>query len=205
MNLFEDTYLTIAGPSQGLFKDRGSKFMAYAFPVKSEEEVKTHLRDLKKEHHSARHHCYAFRLGADKQFFRTNDDGDPSGTAGRPILGQIQSKDLTDILIIVVRYFGGTLLGTGGLVQAYKASAADALAQASIVTHTVMDEYEVHFPYTVMNEVMQVIKDNGLSHRNQHFETSCSLNLLVRKQESERTEHMLKRIEGVHLQYKGTA
>lgn len=201
MNLFEDTYLTISGPCEGLFKDKGSKFLAYAFPVKDEEEVKAHVKVLKKEHFSARHHCFAFRLGPDKQFFRVHDDGEPSGTAGRPILGQIQAKDLTNILLVVVRYFGGTLLGTGGLIQAYKSSAADALSKADIVLLTVHDVYELRFRYEVMNEVMQVIKDHALQQSKQHFELECRLEVEIRKSEAARMEGLFRRIEGLDMRY----
>ena len=129
----EDTYKTIEKPSEGLFKDKGSKFISFAFPVDNEEEIKEIVQSIKKEHHSARHHCYAWRLGADQLLFRANDDGEPSSTAGKPILGQIQSFDLTNILIVVVRYFGGTLLGVSGLINAYRNAALDAINQAEIV------------------------------------------------------------------------
>ncbi|MDP2112754.1 MAG: YigZ family protein, partial [Bacteroidota bacterium] len=129
----EDTYKTIEKPSEGLFKDKGSKFISFAFPVNSEDEIKDIVQSIKKEHHSARHHCYAWRLGADHLHFRANDDGEPSSTAGKPILGQIQSFDLTNILIVVVRYFGGTLLGVSGLINAYRSAALDAINQAEIV------------------------------------------------------------------------
>ncbi|MEM6700850.1 MAG: YigZ family protein, partial [Bacteroidota bacterium] len=129
-----DQYKTLAAPSTGEFKDRGSKFFAYAFPVETETEVATALEQVKKEHFKARHHCYAYRLGMDKNNFRANDDGEPSGMAGRPILGQIDSWELTDVFIVVVRYFGGTKLGTSGLINAYKKSAMDALEQAEIIT-----------------------------------------------------------------------
>src|ERR1700751_109849 len=129
-----DTYLTIEKSAEGLFKDKGSKFFAYAFPIQSEEEIKQHIIDLKKQHHGARHWCYALRLGADKKLFRANDDGEPSGTAGKPILNQIISADLTDILVVVVRYFGGTLLGTSGLIAAYKNATLIALQNSNIIT-----------------------------------------------------------------------
>ena len=148
----EDTYKTIEKPSEGLFKDKGSKFISLAFPVNSEEEIKEIVQSIKKEHHSARHHCYAWRLGADQLHFRANDDGEPSSTAGKPILGQIQSFDLTNILIVVVRYFGGTLLGVSGLINAYRSAALDAINQAEIVEKLVEKWLLVDFDYGAMNE-----------------------------------------------------
>ena len=142
-----DSYLTIADPTEGLFKDKGSKFLAYAYPVDNEDEIKELVQHLKKEHYSARHHCYAWRLGADKTHFRANDDGEPSSTAGKPILGQIQRLDLTNILIVVVRYFGGTLLGVSGLINAYREAAVDALEHAEIVEKLVEEIFWVEFDY----------------------------------------------------------
>ena len=154
-----DTYLTIQNPTESLFKDKGSKFFAYAFPIQNEEEIKLHISALKKQHHGARHWCYAFRLGADKKLFRANDDGEPSGTAGKPILNQIISAELTDVLVVVVRYFGGTLLGTSGLIQAYKTAAAEALHQATIITKYITQTCQVTFNTEVTNLVMRFLKD----------------------------------------------
>lgn len=154
-----DTFLTIQKPAQGLFKDKGSKFFAYSFPVQGEDEIKQHLADLKKEHHSARHWCYAYRLGADKKLFRANDDGEPSGTAGKPILNQLIAADLTDVLLVVVRYFGGTLLGTSGLIQAYKAAAADAIQQSVIITKYITQTHTVSFDTQATNLVMRYLKE----------------------------------------------
>jgi uncharacterized YigZ family protein len=201
MNLFEDTYYTIKSPSEGIFRDRGSKFLGFAYPIKSEEEVRPHLQHLKKEHFSARHHCYAFRIGPDKQVFRANDDGEPSGTAGRPILGQIQSKDLTNILIVVVRYFGGTLLGVGGLINAYKLAAADAIDHAQIIEKTVNEQYIIRFGYDSMNEVMRIIKDNELPQSKQDFSLQCSLETAVRKSEAERILGLFGKINDVKVEY----
>ncbi len=199
--LFEDCYLTLKQPSEGLFKDRGSKFLSFAYPVDSEEEVKERLTLLKKLHPGANHHCYAFRLGADKQSYRANDDGEPSNTAGKPILGQIQSKDLTNILIVVVRYFGGTLLGVSGLINAYKLAAADALANAYIEERTVNDIYSISFAYPQMNEVMKIIKDLELRILNQGMALNCSLTFSVRKNNSTRTYDLMKKIEGLEINY----
>jgi len=158
----EDTYRTISKPSEGIFKDKGSKFISFAFPVISEDEIREIIHSIKKEHHSARHHCYAWRLGHEKLLFRANDDGEPSSTAGKPILGQIQSHDLTNILIVVVRYFGGILLGTNGLINAYRNAATDAVNQAEIVERVVEKELLIEYGYKGMNEVMKVFKDEKL-------------------------------------------
>lgn len=161
--LFSDTYRTVEGESRGLFKDRGSRFIAIAIPVTSQEEIKTRLADLRKEYHDARHHCFAWVLGPDRQSYRINDDGEPSGTAGRPILGQINSKELTNILIVVIRYFGGTLLGVSGLINAYRSAAADAIANATVVEKQLMEKWSITFPYTSMNDVMKVLRDEACS------------------------------------------
>lgn len=199
--LFEDTYLTALEPSEGLFKDKGSKFLSFVFPVSSEEEIKRCLAELRKLHPSARHHCYAFRLGADKQAYRANDDGEPSNTAGKPILGQIQSKDLTNILVVVVRYFGGTLLGVSGLIQAYKLSAADALLNAKIIEKTVNDIYKVKFDYLLMNDVMKIIKDKNLEILFQDFELTCSLSFSVRKSNSTKVYDLMSKINGLEIKW----
>jgi uncharacterized YigZ family protein len=199
--LFEDTYLTILEPSIGLFKEKGSKFLSFAFPVGSEDEIKMKLSELRKLHPSARHHCYAFRLGADKQAYRANDDGEPSNTAGKPILGQIQSKDLTNILIVVVRYFGGTLLGVSGLIQAYKLSAADAIRNAKIIEKTVNDIYELQFDYLQMNDVMKIIKDENLEMLSQNFELACTLSFSVRKSNSTNVYDQFSKNKGIEIKY----
>ena len=145
----KDTYNTITAASEGLFTDRGSKFIAYAFPIKSEEEIKEYLEEIKKEHWKARHHCYAWRLGIDGNTYRANDDGEPSGTAGKPILGQLDSFEITDTLVVVVRYFGGTKLGVGGLINAYKSAAIDALQQVEIISKTIDNYYKI-----VLNDIL---------------------------------------------------
>lgn len=149
------SYQTIGSPASGLYKEKGSKFIAYAYPVSSEEEVKDHLEQLRKEHPKARHYCYAYRINTDGSLYRANDDGEPSATAGKPILGQLLSFEVTDTLIVVVRYFGGTKLGASGLIQAYKTAAHDALMQAEIVTRIVMTPFQIQFPYAVSGEIMQ--------------------------------------------------
>ncbi|GAB4134381.1 MAG: YigZ family protein [Bacteroidia bacterium] len=199
--LFEDTYRTLKAPAEGIFRDRGSKFIGYAFPVKTEAAFKEELARIRKEHFDARHHCYALRLGADKLFFRANDDGEPSGTAGRPILGQIQSADLTDTGIIVVRYFGGTLLGVSGLINAYRAAAADALAHAEIIEKQVTEIYRISFPYSLMNDVMKFLKDKNLPQWNQDFQLECSLEFAVRKSEADAVLEKLSALEGLKKEY----
>jgi len=177
-----DTYKTIGAPSEGLYKEKGSKFIAYAFPVSNEQQIKEINARLKKEHHSARHHCFAWRLGADLQLFRVNDDGEPSGTAGRPVFSQIQQLELTDILVVVVRYFGGILLGTSGLTNAYKQAAYDVLANAAIIEKIVETTIEVTFDYLVMNDFMTLLKEYQLEMQESHFDLSCRVIILVRKQ-----------------------
>jgi uncharacterized YigZ family protein len=199
--LFEDTYFTIAAPTEGLFKDKGSKFISYAFPVTNEEDIKIHLTHIRKEHHSASHHCYAFRLGAAKLIFRANDDGEPSNTAGKPILGQIQSNDLTNILIIVVRYFGGTLLGVSGLINAYRQSAADVITNATIFEKTVNEVYQLKFDYLSINEIMKIIKDEHLEILSQNFELNPSLTFSVRKRNATKVYDLFKKMNGTEITF----
>jgi len=196
----KDTYKTIAGKSEGYFKDKGSKFLAYAYPVNSEDETKPILEQLKKDHHNARHHCYAWRLGKEEITYRTNDDGEPSSTAGKPILGQLQSFDVTDIFLVVVRYFGGTLLGTSGLINAYKTAAANALSNAKIVTKIIEEKYKLHFTYPLMNDVMTIIKQENLNIVDTRFEIECDLVFSVRKSESERTEAIFQNFYGIDIE-----
>lgn len=175
-----DAYRSIAARSEGLFKDNGSRFIALAYPVETEEEVREIVAGLKKEYHDARHHCYAYRLGYKGDKFRANDDGEPSGSAGRPILGQIDSMGLSDVLVVVVRYFGGIKLGIPGLIRAYKTSTADALGQADIVEKVAGKRFRLTFDYLSMNGVMKVLKDLGLTPGGQDFGLQCSLEVRVR-------------------------
>lgn len=202
--LFADTYVSISEPSEGIFKDRGSKFLAYAFPIKSESDVKGHLSKIKKDHHSASHYCYAFRLGADKLSFRANDDGEPSGTAGKPILGQIQSADLTNVLIIVVRYFGGSLLGTAGLIHAYREAAHQAIEAAKKVTCLVKDVYEISFFYEEMNQIMTCLKAYQLHPDFISSEGKMKCIFSVRKNNSGFIYDALKKIPNLEIQFKET-
>jgi len=187
-----DIYLTIQKPAEGLFKNKGSKFFAYAFPIQSEEEIKQHISDLKKQHYGARHWCYAFRLGADKKLFRANDDGEPSGTAGKPILNQLISADLTDVLVVVVRYFGGTLLGTSGLIQAYKAAAANALQQATIITKYITQTCKVNFNTEVTNLVMRYLKEFDAEIIEHTFDTENEIIFTIRLSFAEKLRTSLK-------------
>ena len=157
--MFDDTYNIITNSGEGLYKDKGSKFIAQAFPVSSETEAKEGIEDIKKKFHDARHHCYAYMIGPDKSCFRSNDDGEPSGTAGKPILNQILSKDLTNICVVVVRYFGGTKLGVSGLINAYKSAAREALDQTTVEERTIDEIYSLEFEYPLMNEVMRILKE----------------------------------------------
>lgn len=202
--LFEDTYRTISAPSEGIFRDKGSKFIAYAYPFTREEDLKDILLNLKKEHPKARHHCYAWRLSPDRTIFRINDDGEPSGTAGRPILNTLLSKDVTNILVIVVRYFGGTLLGVPGLIHAYKQATEDALTNSTIIEKTVNDIYTLTFEYLQMNEVMKVIKEEELIPENQTFDLNCSLDISIRKSELNKVLGKLEKIDNLKLNYNRT-
>jgi len=194
-----DEYKTIETESTGFFKDKGSKFHAYAFPVQDEEEVKDIIQNIKKEHYSARHHCYAWRIGTEEIKTRANDDGEPSSTAGRPILGQLQSFDVTNILVVVVRYFGGTLLGTSGLINAYKTATEDVLNNSEIISKLIERKYELSFEYPLLNVVMQILKQEGLDIISTDFKESCKLWFKVRKTEAEKAEKIFDEIYGVEL------
>ncbi len=186
MNEIKDTYKTITKPSEEtLFKDRNSKFFGYAFPVFSEEDIKERLEELRKQHHTARHHCYAWQLGTENTRFRANDDGEPSNSAGQPIYGQIQAFEVTNILIVSVRYFGGTKLGVGGLINAYRTSAQLALEASEIVEKTIDVHYKLTFGYDMMNKVQRIIKERNLDIINQKLELDCEYTISVRKKEAE--------------------
>lgn len=178
-------YKTISKTSEGIYKEKGSKFIAFAYPVKTEEQVRTRVKTLRKEYYDARHHCYAFVLGKDKKKFRAADDGEPSNSAGAPILGQIKSLDLTNTLVVVVRYFGGTKLGVPGLINAYRESAADALQNNQIIEEFEKVIFEIQFEYIKMNDVMKVVKDFDLEVLNQNFDLDCQMTLQCNKTDSE--------------------
>src|SRR5260221_12658684 len=174
------SFLTIQNPTQGIYKEKGSKFLAFAYPVNSEQEIKAHLSTLKKKYFDARHHCFAYVLGPDKKKFKAYDDGEPNHSASDPILGQIRSKNLTDVLVVVVRYFGGVKLGVGGLMQAYKAATEDALNQASVIEKEVMKEIELTFEYSRTPQVMRLVKDFEFKVIEQSFEESCRMKVLLK-------------------------
>jgi len=194
-----DTYKTIITPTEGIYKEKGSKFLSFAIPVSSADEVKEIVKNYRKEYYDSRHVCYAYMLGADRKEFRANDDGEPSGTAGRPILGQINSRELTNILVIVVRYFGGILLGTGGLVVAYKEATTDALDQAEVIEKTVDETISIVFDYVLMNEVMRIIKDTNAQISSQNFEDQCAMQLSIRKQDADLLSSKLDKLYGLHI------
>lgn len=178
----QDTYFTITEPStEVLFKEKNSKFFGYAFPITSEEEVKIHIESLKKQHFSARHWCYAYQMGTDKIQYRANDDGEPNNSAGMPIYGQIQSYNITNVLVVVVRYFGGVKLGVGGLITAYKTTAQMALEESEIIEKTIDTHFSVQFDYKNMNKVMRVIKEKNIMIISQKMEEDCQIEIATRK------------------------
>lgn len=195
----EDSYKTIEHPAEGYLTEKKSKFISHIVPVKSAEEVKEIVEEHRKKYYDARHVCWAYMLGWEREEFRWNDDGEPSGTAGKPILGQINSAELTDVLILVVRYFGGTLLGTGGLIKAYKEAAADAIAHAEIVEKTVDDRIVIRFEYTLLNEVMRVLKQYEEVQWKQDFRESCRMELVIRQSLSDRLREQLTSLHGVEV------
>lgn len=180
MNSAPDTYKSIVSPSEGVYKELGSKFLAFAFPIETEAQAKEIIASVKKEYFDARHHCYAYRIGLSGEPWRINDDGEPSSTAGRPIYGQILSNELSDILIVVVRYFGGVKLGVPGLIRAYKSAAMDAIAHAAVTEKTAGTCYSVKFDYSRLNDVMKVIKDSGVTVISQNFDLQCEISVRVR-------------------------
>lgn len=193
--LINDTYKSIAAMSQGLYKDKGSKFISFAFPVTREEEIKDILEKNKKEYHDARHHCYAYRLGINGEDWRFNDDGEPSSTAGKPIFGQLLSNELSDILVVVVRYFGGIKLGVPGLIKAYKAAAADAIAAAEIVEKTATELISVSFGYEVTDKVMRLLREMGLTPEEFVSEMECTIRVRVRLRDAEAFKQKVAQIK----------
>lgn len=192
-----DTYRTIRSVSSGLYKEKGSRFQATAYPVSSEEEIKQIIELIRKEYHEAKHHCYAWIIGMNNEKWRASDDGEPSGTGGRPILGQIRSSELTNILVIVSRYFGGTLLGVSGLINAYRSAAASALSAAEITEEIVRESFEIVFPYSSMNDVMKIVKEEDVVLSSQEFDLECKMVADVRISVAERILERLSRIEGL--------
>lgn len=197
--MLDDSYNVISEKGEGLYKEKGSKFIAIAFPVTSEDEVKTELASIKKKYFDARHHCYAYILMPDKSVFRSNDDGEPSGTAGKPILNQILSKDLTNVCVVVVRYFGGIKLGVSGLITAYKTAAREALDNAPVLTKTVNDIYKLQFEYPLLNDVMRIMKEENLETMNPKFELNCEFEISIRKNDVEKIIEKFSKIYGVNV------
>ena len=194
-----DSFLTLAAPSTGTYTEKRSKFLAFAFPVSTVDEVKELVDEYAKKYYDARHVCYAYMLGHERKEFRANDNGEPSGTAGKPILGQINSNELTDILIIVVRYFGGVKLGTSGLIQAYKAAAAEAIAAAQIIEKTVDARIKISFEYLLMNQVMRIIKEEAPDILSQTFDNNCEMLLSIRASQMPRLRQRLEQVRGVEV------
>lgn len=195
----DDTYKILKGPSEGLYKEKGSKFIALAFAVETEENIKAILNDVKKKYFDARHHCYAWVLGAEQSLFRSNDDGEPSGSAGKPILNQIYSFGLTNTLVIVVRYFGGVKLGVSGLVNAYKTAAREALSSAMIEEKTIDINFSLQFQYPLMNDVMRIMKEENLQQLNSRFEMDCYFETFCRKSEAEKVLEKFQKIYGLTI------
>lgn len=202
--LFYDTYLTIKAPAEGLFRDRGSKFLAFAYPITSDAEIKDIVARLKDEHPKANHHCWAMRLGTDRSVFRINDDGEPSGTAGRPMLNVLLSRDVTNVLVVVVRYFGGTLLGVPGLINAYKQAALDVLNNALIIEKSLQDVYTLQFGHEQINDVMRLIKEYNLTVLSQQFDNFCSLQISIRKTKVNEILGKLHKLQDLKLSYDRT-
>jgi Uncharacterized conserved protein len=196
-----DTYKTITSSSKGIYKEKGSRFVSFAVPVSSQEEIKPIIDKIKKEHHEARHHCYAYMIGHERIIWRVNDDGEPSGTAGRPILGQINSFGLTNIIIIVSRYFGGTLLGVSGLINAYRSAAISAIQNAELTERTILEYFEITYPYISMNDVMRILKEENIGQSKQSFDLECCILLNFRVSVKERVLNRLSRIHGLKYKY----
>jgi len=199
--LFDDTYKTVGSPGEGIFRDKGSKFIGYAIPVKTEQELKDHLARIRAEHPKARHYCWAARFTTDRSVFKLNDDGEPSGSAGRPILNTLLSQDVTNTAVIVVRYFGGTLLGLPGLINAYKTAAVEALKESVIVELSLTDVYSLHFGYLEMNTVMRVLKENDLQILEQSFDNECSITLEIRKSILNQVLGKMDKVSGLSYKY----
>jgi len=199
----KDTYRTLATPSEEvLFKEKNSKFFGLAFPVTNEEEVKNILTEIKKVHFSARHWCYAYQIGTEKMQYRANDDGEPNNSAGMPIYGQIQSFDVTNVLVVVVRYFGGVKLGVGGLISAYKTAAQMALENATIIEKTIDKHFLIHFDYKNMNKVMRIIKEKNLDIVNQKMELSCEIEIKTRKKNADTIADIFENLFEITIQEK---
>ena len=196
----EDKYRTVNAIAEGLYKEKGSRFISFIYPVKTEEEIKEILAEIKTKYYDARHHCYAYCLGANRERFRANDDGEPSSSAGKPILGQIVSNDLSNVLIVVIRYFGGIKLGVSGLIQAYKDAAADAILHAEIVERTVDEIIRIRFTYVVMNDVMKILKEEAPEILSRNFEMECEMTLSIRQKDMPGLKERLSKVESLVIE-----
>lgn len=194
-----DTYLSVKGESRGTFREKASRFIAVATPVSSEAEAKEKLESIRKSYHDANHHCFAYRLGPAGDVYRINDDGEPSGTAGRPIYGQIQSRGLSDLLVVVTRYFGGTKLGVPGLINAYRSAAEEALSKAVVVNKVLTDTMEASFDYPKMNDVMKILKEPGITILHQESEQTCTVRFAVRRSKSDDVRHRLSKATNISI------
>lgn len=195
-----DCFLTIKSATTGEYKEKGSKFIAFAYPVSNETDIRNIIESIRKEHHSARHHCWAYRIGAGNKNFRANDDGEPANSAGKPILGQIVAFDVSNVLIVVVRYFGGRLLGVGGLIQAYKEAAYEALNVAEIIEYQIEDTLKITTSYIQINGVMKIIKESGLTVINQSFDTVCCVQVRIRQSETLQYKKRFEAIEATNVE-----
>ena len=198
-----EKYLTVSKSVESIYKEKGSKFLSFLYPVTSLDEVKEYLTQLKKKYYDATHHCYAYIIGYDKETFRMNDDGEPSSTAGKPIYGQLQSNDLTNVLLVVVRYFGGTKLGVSGLIKAYKESSAECIALAQIVERQVKNKYNIYFAYEDMNVVMNILKQNNAEQKNQIFDLNCQIEVLIDKRNTTKFESSIPPVSTIRIEFVG--
>ena len=198
-----EKYFTIEKSVESIYKEKGSKFLSFLYPVSSVDEVKEYLTQLKKKYYDATHHCYAYIIGYDKEIFRMNDDGEPSSTAGKPIYGQLQSNDLTNVLLVVVRYFGGTKLGVSGLIKAYKESSAECIALAQIVEKQVKNKYNIYFAYEDMNVVMNILKQNNAEQKNQIFDLNCQIEVLIDKRNTTKFESSIPPVSTIRIEFVG--
>lgn len=196
-----DSYKTIRSVSGGIYKEKGSKFVSEAYPAGSEPEIRLIIEMVKKNYYDAKHHCFAYLLGKEGDVWRINDDGEPSGTAGKPIMGQIRSFGLTNVLVIVSRYFGGTLLGVSGLINAYKSAAESALSNAEIIDHIIHDFYEITYPFSAMNDVMKIIKEEKINQKEHSFDLECRIIIDFRSSAKEKIFARFSRIEGLDYKF----
>ncbi|MFP4059281.1 MAG: IMPACT family protein [Bacteroidales bacterium] len=198
----KDEYNTIKDPAKGYYKSKGSRFLSFAYPVHSGDEAEEIVELSRKEYHDARHHCYAYSIGKNREKFRANDDGEPSGSAGKPILGQLYSYEVTNTLVVVVRYFGGTLLGVGGLISAYRNAAGDALSNATIIREYMVSRYVLTFPYPIMNDVMRIMDNKGVFIEKQNFTETCSLQVAIRESMNETIKNKLNIFNELSIELK---